>query len=212
MNRKDTILVAVLINAGVLVVLFTSALKNKQADLVIQHSDPAPVIEQKIETASLVKDDLELAIERAKLQEQATEAVPQAPQEVAASVSVSPIAQEPSFIEVSVKQGDFLAKIAKRYQVNVEDIMRANALKNTNLKIGQVLKIPQGVKPLVPVVAASSEQTPAGVKFYTIKPGDNPWTIAQKHKMKVEELLDLNHLTKEKAKSLKVGDKLKVKA
>jgi LysM repeat protein len=212
MNRKDTILVAVLINAGVLVVLFTSALKNKQADLVIQHSDTVPVIEQKIETASLVKDDLELAIERAKLQEQATEAVPQAPQEVAASVSVSPIAQEPSFIEVSVKQGDFLAKIAKRYQVSVEDIMRVNALKNTNLKIGQVLKIPQGVKSLAPVVAASSDQTPAGVKFYTIKSGDNPWTIAQKHKMKVEELLDLNHLTKEKAKSLKVGDKLKVKA
>jgi LysM repeat protein len=46
---------------------------------------------------------------------------------------------------------------------------------------------------------------------YVEKAGDNPWVIAQKHKMNVEELVKLNQLSAEKAKQLKVGDKLKVK-
>ncbi|MCC6128147.1 MAG: LysM peptidoglycan-binding domain-containing protein [Chlamydiae bacterium] len=49
------------------------------------------------------------------------------------------------------------------------------------------------------------------VTYYTVKVGDNPWTIAMKHNMKVEELLRLNGLNEEKARKLKPGDRLRTK-
>lgn len=47
-------------------------------------------------------------------------------------------------------------------------------------------------------------------KYYTVKNGDNPWTIAVKNHMKVDELLKLNHLDADKAKRLKPGDQLRI--
>ena len=46
--------------------------------------------------------------------------------------------------------------------------------------------------------------------FYIVKPGDNPWTISMKHRMKVEDLLRLNNLDDKKAKRLRPGDKLRI--
>jgi LysM repeat protein len=219
MNRKDTILAAVLINAGVLVVLFTSALKNKHSDLSITQKDPIPfVAESSMEPLSIMKDEIDLAIQAAKQEQIIQEAQALLPQELvfntpevaATQPSFAPI-NAPSFIEVTVKKGDFLAKIAKRHQVSVEEIMKANLLKNTNLRIGQVLKIPKNLQTISHAQAPEETPTVDSVKYYVVKAGDNPWLIAQKHKMKVEELLKLNHLSAEKAKQLKVGDKLKVK-
>jgi LysM repeat protein len=220
MNRKDTILVAVLINAGVLVVLFTSALKNKQQEKsFIQEPTAHVLIEPKLEPVSIMKDEIDLAIEEAKL-------VQQTPASLVIEAAQSPLmeqALEPvvldvqpqsapqAFIDVTVKKGDFLAKIAKRHGISVEEIMKINGLKNTNLRIGQVLKVPSAQKPIQTITHSPKVTQDTATKYYVIKAGDNPWTIAQKHKMKLEELLKMNHLTAEKAKLLKVGDKLKVK-
>ena len=230
MNRKDTILVAVLINAGVLVVLFTSALKNKNHENLALNAEPIVAMqESKIEPISIMKDEIDLAIEQAKKeQENKQQQAPQVAQELVfdqsqtqdtaneLNLSQSQDSQEPSFVDFTVKKGDFLAKIAKRYNVSVEQIMKANNMKNSNLRIGQVLKIPQALaKSPVPNKVKSLEITSdvaSGIKTYVIKPGDNPWTIAKKHNMKVDELLKMNHLTAEKAKQLKVGDKLQVKS
>jgi hypothetical protein len=48
-------------------------------------------------------------------------------------------------------------------------------------------------------------------KYYIVKSGDNPWSIAIKNHIKFDELLRLNHLDEEKAKKLKPGDKLRIK-
>jgi peptidoglycan DL-endopeptidase LytF len=221
MNRKDTILVAVLINAGVLVVLFTSALKNKHSDHLIKEPEISTTLETKLEPVSIMKDEIDLAIENAKKLEIARQEEPKVPQELILEQSQSELViNEPvishqshasSMIDVTVKKGDFLAKIAKRHNVTVEEIMKINNLKNTNLRIGQVLKVPQTIAVQAPTEPAIKQEAASSSKVYTMKPGDNPWTIAQKHKMKVDELLKLNNLTPEKAKHLKVGDKLKVK-
>lgn len=47
--------------------------------------------------------------------------------------------------------------------------------------------------------------------YYTVQAGENPWTIARKNKMKVDDLLKLNNLNKQTAKKLRPGDKLRVK-
>lgn len=230
MNRKDTILVAVLINAGVLVVLFTSALKNKNSEKMDFHEEPiAMVQETKQELPHILKDEIDLAIEQAKKEQESKEIASLQPVQHDIFVSQEPIHEKDkgisiessktlgaSFIDYAVKKGDFLAKIAKRFNVTVEEVMKVNNLKNSNLKIGQVLKIPQNSK--LAEVQTTPKETPTvqdsslSSKYYTIKAGDNPWVIAKKHNMKVDELLKMNNLTAEKAKQLKVGDKLKVKA
>ena len=80
--------------------------------------------------------------------------------------------------------------------------MKLNQLHTSNLRIGQVLKIPAKGKTETPTAKES------GVKYYTVRNGDNPWTIAVKHHMKVEELLKLNNMTQEKARRLKPGDQI----
>ncbi len=53
--------------------------------------------------------------------------------------------------------------------------------------------------------------TPAAAEYYTVKVGDNPWSIAMKHHMKVEELLKLNGLNEENARKLKPGNRLRIR-
>jgi peptidoglycan endopeptidase LytF len=225
MNRKDTILVAVLINAGVLVVLFTSALKQKQSELNLAKTQNLPEVEAVChEPVAILKDEIDMAIEQA-IKERAQNQQPvSVPQEIVFDAETKDQSQElqtpnvplqaVSYADVTVKQGDFLAKIAKRYNVTVEEIMRINNLKNSNLRVGQVLKVPKAQAQAPQAVAAAVKEAPKapeGFKYYVVKAGDNPWTIAHKHNMKLEELLKMNQLTPEKAKSLKIGDKLKVK-
>lgn len=109
---------------------------------------------------------------------------------------------------ITVKKGDTLERIAKRHGSTVKDIISMNHLPSTFLRIGQVLKIPQAnvAKSAEPKVHAAKSDA-----YYVVQPGDNPWTIAMKHHMKVNDLLKLNHLDEKKAKRLKPGDRLRIR-
>ena len=109
-----------------------------------------------------------------------------------------------NFQNVTVEKGDVLEKIARSYNVSVEEIMNLNHLSNTRLQIGQILRIP------VKEVQKKEIKVEDG-KHYIVKGGDTPWTIAQKNGMQVEELLRLNDMNEEKAKRLRPGDRLKIK-
>ncbi len=227
MNRRDTIVVAVLINAGVLIVLFTSALKSKSADDQIAVVAPPSIVHEvaiQPEKQVAMRDEVDQVINQLNTPpvEPKISTTPitdftadlnafaaAEPQKEPSSPPPAPAQKE--FVEVKVKKGDFLAKIARRHHSSVETIMKVNKLSSTNLKIGQVLKIPAAVAHSAPApaevreVAASDE-----AKYYVVRRGDNPWTIAVKNKIKVDELLRLNDLDAEKAKHLKPGDKLRV--
>lgn len=47
-----------------------------------------------------------------------------------------------NYLEYIVKKGDSLYSIAKKYNTSVSDLLKINNLKNSNLSINQVLKIP----------------------------------------------------------------------
>lgn len=79
-----------------------------------------------------------------------------------------------------VKKGDSLWKIAKQYDTSPHKIRKANKLSSSKLSIGQVLNIP-------------SRQNAS--KTYLVKSGDSPFTIASRHNMDLNRLLQLNHLT-----------------
>ena len=87
-----------------------------------------------------------------------------------------------------VRSGESLWIIARRYGTTINAIQAENNLVSTSLHIGQELKIP-GYKPKV--TAASKE----GVRTYTVRSGDSPYTIALKHNLPLQKLLEINQLT-----------------
>jgi len=232
MNRRDTIIIAVLLNAGLLIVLFATSVKSDKTEETVPttvlssnqpeiQSTPAPVAAAPIAPAGA--DQLDQVIQQyvtpqvtgqtvqtetesnflADLQALGTDQAAPVMEKAPAIVEMQ--AAEPALREVKVKKGDVLEKIARQNHVSVSDIMKVNKLSSTRLKIGQTLKIP-GKSAKASVATASGDNA----QYYTIKTGDNPWTIAVKHHMKVDELLKLNNMNEDKARRLKPGDRIRI--
>lgn len=219
MNRKDAILVAVLLNAGLLIVLFAFSMNSEDVQKInpqnssvvtavtLKEAPPQQIIPAtpaRVEPVKIVevsKNDFVAELKKASEIE-----VRKEPE----TVATSPVFLQEALKEVIVKKGDVLDKIAKAHGCKVEEIVKVNNLKSTNLSINQVLKIPQksnlANKALKPSATFDGDS-----KYYIVKPGDNPWTIALKNQMKVEELLEINGLDADKARHLKPGDQLKIK-
>ena len=220
MDRKKTILIAVMVNAGLLVVLFIAALSSPDgvSGPEIATTKVAginePLFSEKNETPVQVQapplQEISLPSFEEPNQTPVTHRLPP-PEEPKIAVKK----EEPKAlaVEVTVKKGDSLAKIAKAHNTTVEEITKNNNLSGAFLKIGQVLKLPKGKSALkkeasIPVLQEKNDISP---EYYTVKAGDNPWGIAVKHHMKMEELLKLNHLNEEKARKLKPGDRLRIR-
>jgi membrane-bound lytic murein transglycosylase D len=84
-----------------------------------------------------------------------------------------------------VRKGDSLWKIANRYQTTVISIKTINNLHNSELQIGQVLKIP----------AVETISLSGNTKSYTVRRGDSPYLIARRYRMNLHDFLQMNNLT-----------------
>lgn len=220
MNRKNTILLAVLINAGLLVVLFVTALTTPSEVSVAPTHEMSTLPKQEI--VPLFGDELDVAMrqqptivaaELPKILPEPTpvvHALPPTSPSFEPAPTVAMAAAPSTEIEVVVKKGDTLEKIAKAQSTTVDEIIKFNHLPSSFLRVGQVLKMPAkvsnervaAVKPVLPE---------SGTDYYTVKVGDNPWSIAMKNHIKVEELLKLNALNEDKARKLKAGDRLRIR-
>ncbi len=78
-----------------------------------------------------------------------------------------------------VKSGDTLWNIAKKYNINVNDLKNANNLDTNLLSINQELIIPETTD----------------YKTYTVRSGDSLWKIATKYNISVDDLITANNLT-----------------
>ena len=118
------------------------------------------------------------------------------------SVEPVPIPPVPGeYTEYVVKSGDTLYSIAKRYGISVDKLIQFNNLKTSDLSIGQILKIPTpGVTP--PIEVPSGEFI-----SYTVQPGDNLYSIAQRYNTTIDELMKTNNLT---TTLLSIGQILKI--
>lgn len=233
MNRRDTIIIALLINAGLMVMLFISALKNDVKEDHVAKATPndyqrpqkSPVPKEaaiekikpaiadvvikspEINTAKKTLEKEFVALQKDVVHpDNINKADHKTQREISKTDSVKPQVSQINFLEYTVKKGDVLEKIAKNYQTSVEEIIRTNKLSNTNLQIGQVLKLPKSHEKKAP------QAEPVNPKdFYIVKNGDNLWKIALEHHLKVEDLLKLNQLDEKKAKALRPGDQLRIR-
>ena len=99
-----------------------------------------------------------------------------------------------STITHKVKSGETLSSIAKKYNTNVNAIIKTNGLKNNKIRAGIVLKIPS--KQTASSVAASAPKTVAQAKpsfseattSYKVSAGDSLWKIANRFNTTVSKI------------------------
>lgn len=89
-------------------------------------------------------------------------------------------------VEHRVESGDTLSGLAARYGTTVARIKRDNALRGSLLRIGQTLAIRTG---------ADQTSSESG-KSYVVRRGDTLATIARRHGVSLERLLQTNGLTR----------------
>ncbi len=93
----------------------------------------------------------------------------------------------------TVKSGDTLYSIARKYNLSVDELKELNNLTSNTLSIGQVLKI--------------SPSMPLNENTYTVKQGDTLYSIANKYGVSVNELKEFNNLT---SNTLSINQVLKI--
>ena len=145
---------------------------------------------------------------------------------IVADVSKKPV--EPEYTIYVVQNGDYLAKISKKFNVTIASIRRLNpSIKKDVVRVGQKLKLPGKIDVPPPAVAsgAASGTVAATVakksakksfapyagatKEYVVKNGDTLGSVAYGNGITIRQLKELNGLSSD---SLKIGQKLKIPA
>jgi len=263
MNRRDIIIIAVLINTGLLSALVMMAINTDDQGylapgefnqlLVDKTSPESPYEKESVliaqnttiatdEWDSVLKDYVNSGSSHMNLQdedqpeefekeiEEPKKVVKEVPKVIVTKPIVQPaiketkpfqplvINKDKKSVEITVKRGDALEKIARANGTTIEEIRLLNQLKNDRLSVGQILLVPatntgKVVTTQAKVESASVAKSPTvdEVEYYVIKSGDNPWKIAKQYKVKFDDLLRLNNLDEEKARNLKIGDRIRVK-
>ncbi len=126
-------------------------------------------------------------------------------------------------VDYTVRSGDTLLKIAKKFNVTVDSLRRLNGINGNSVKVGQKLKVkaPEGASgevapPIAPVntVVAQPEKVTSptkveNVELYIVKSGDTISSIAKNSGLTTQQLQKLNGL---KTTKLKAGQKIKIKS
>ena len=102
-----------------------------------------------------------------------------------------------NYVVYTVKVGDTLYNIAKKYRVSVDNIIKENNLNSNLLSIGQKLRIPN----------VSSPDIDNQYGTYIVQSGDTLYKIAERYGMTVRQLMEINNL---ESTFLQIGQVLKV--
>lgn len=97
----------------------------------------------------------------------------------------------------TVKSGDTLYSIAKKFNVTVNELKSLNKISNNTINLNQVLKIPN----------SSTPQVPTESNTYIVKSGDTLYAIAKKYNTSVDAIKKLNNMS---SNSLSINQVLKI--
>ena len=127
----------------------------------------------------------------------------------------------------TVKSGDVIGRIATKFNVRLSDLKYWNGMTKDRINIGQKLTVyvpkdkvayyQSKINAKYAGVAANAEVEAESLAegeffYYTIRRGDNLWSIAQKYPgVSNRDIMKWNGLSDKTAKNLKPGQKLKIK-
>ena len=94
----------------------------------------------------------------------------------------------------TVKVGDTLYSIARKFNTTVNELINLNNLSSTNLSIGQKIMLP-------------TKEVQDEYEIYTIMDGDSLYSIANKYNISINDLIDYNALP---TTILTVGETIKI--
>ena len=95
-----------------------------------------------------------------------------------------------------VKAGDTLYGISNQFGVSVTELASLNNKKGDNLKVGEVLQIPN-----------KSGTNPNNMFMYTVQKGDTLYSIARKYNTTASEIKKLNYFTND---NLSIGQVIRI--
>lgn len=248
MTRRDTIIIATLVNMVLLATLFITASREEEAPSahiaheVSQGGEPGEekilalrdeedlsdvdealkeVFQESLAEGKSISTENPLAITEdgidkelllmAREESKISTPLPPPSSKTDSRSTTQSSQPNPNTLEIKVKRGDALEKIARQYGTTVKELTELNQLKTDSLKIGQTLRVPSNGKKIVATNDLPQTKEASGEKWVTLKSGDSAWKIAKQNSVSYEEVLRLNNLNEEKAKSLKVGDKIRIK-
>ncbi|HVY54965.1 MAG TPA: LysM peptidoglycan-binding domain-containing protein [Thermodesulfobacteriota bacterium] len=112
--------------------------------------------------------------------------------ELYALADVNPmIAQSSTGGTHTVKRGETLARIASRYGVSMSSIKKANGMRSSTVRTGQVLRIPGLAGPSTSYASADSAGTTV---TYRIRRGDTLGAIAARHRVSIASIKNANNM------------------
>lgn len=107
------------------------------------------------------------------------------------------------WVRYTIKTGDSLIKIAKKFSTTPQQLKTINKIRGTRIRAGKTLLIPQ------PLASADSYTHTSTARLqknqnrnrsgkvkinYTVQPGDSFWSIAKKYKVNVRQLAKTNNM------------------
>src|SRR5690606_34010363 len=101
-----------------------------------------------------------------------------------------------STIEHTVQKGETLYSIARKYRVRVWDLIDANPLHGTTIKVGKIL--------VILTAKAKSSTGQQHTSPHIAQKGDTLWDISRKYGLSVDKIKKVNN---SKGNSLKTGMK-----
>ncbi len=108
-------------------------------------------------------------------------------------------------IVYTVKAGDNLWNISRKYGVSVEVIIEVNNLRDKDLlSLGQKLEIPA----IGGRISDSNQKQEPTIITYTVVKGDTLWSISQRYDVKMISIISVNNL--KEISRLSIGQKLKL--
>lgn len=110
--------------------------------------------------------------------------------------------------DYTVKSGDSLSVIAKRHETTLNGLLSLNpAIKDANrIYVGQKITVPSGS---APATSTPSQPAPVNTSTYTIKSGDSLSIVAQRHKVTLQAILNVNPSIKD-ANRIYVGQVISI--
>jgi membrane-bound lytic murein transglycosylase D len=110
----------------------------------------------------------------------------------------------------TVRRGETLTSIARKYNIKVTDLRADNGLSaRARVRSNQVLRIPERTAAALPTTRSTAAVTAAASQTtYTVKRGDTLFSIARRFDTTVEDLKRLNRLSTDR---IGIGDRLTVR-
>ena len=93
-----------------------------------------------------------------------------------------------------VAKGESLYAISKSYNISIDSLVRINKLTDTQLSVGQKIKVPQAQdRPVVATQETTDTQDDSKkVTIHVVQPGDTMYSISRQYGVSVNDLLRMN--------------------